>query len=353
MIGIMESVGMKKYIAALLCAVMMLSGCTLYERELPDDSSQAQPAAVEEERYEKLLPEIPLMVKNAPWRKGGRLRYSDFQIGGGDPLNEHIIENGEIYAYTCWRGLDDDGELLSIGSLAPRLWLTSTKESVLENYGETEVFETDLDNDRLYAYAVENAAMKMMDMMERSTEYVQYFYTVPGCSKAFAHVADLKFYFDSEGYIMLMAVEINEELMPLEGYGDDYSPKLYSQVRDVQAFDPEGYEMRVGVLQHDLFRYDVPRTDRPCPVYSFEDGEITARWYDFEGNEVSDHPVSAFDGGVKYGFDGERISLELNEDSGFNSDNTYFIFDKYFGCYRLYEPCWAQEDSSALLLRLR
>lgn len=331
--------------AAALAAAVCLSGCELNSKTSKNNDSGKTDNRIVEEPYVPLTYSFTDEQKEEGWETGKPLVYSDFVMS--EDFISKALENGEDgYSYTMWYGFDEDGERLNLGKNTSRLFRDCEKDLVLDAYGDAEVHEVDLANDQFYQSVKTDEYDRGVDMIERSSEYIEYYYKLPGKEAPFAHYMSFKFYFDEDGVGTLFAIIFNEDTMLYismlnDGmlWSDEYSP-----------VDPEGKSYQPAQLMLGVMDGDMPRTDKPMPIYTFKDGKIKSEWYMVDGTKAEEHPKSVFDDGVGYSFEDGEIVLDLK---GYNKDEVYIVYDRYLKCYELHEPCWREQGEFLLLSEVR
>ena len=334
---------MKKLTAAVMAAVLLLSGCTIdpkttQNKQKPEAREYTDSAAEVEFASAKISDDgkVP--------EYGGPLVYKDFSYGDTNffleyPPNENFI------TMVYFSGYDENGDWTGGVNGLVRMEEGDTKKNILEKYGAEETPISYLTDKQCILENLINNELFLANSYH-CISYCDKYYPIECGSLPFQQRASIRFYFDSYDDVALVTFNINDDLILLRQI--DEGRTLSYEDYGFEPYDPDGETLIPRVMLKGMSAYEQLHTDLSYPVLRFADGVMKIQWYDYGGSETEGEGLLKSGTELKYTLNGCNIDLELPE--GGNSMDTYISFNKYLGAYELHDPYWRDNYGCTLML---
>lgn len=335
---------MRKAAAVIFSAVMLLSGCSVTPESLKNSGKPEVREYKDDPEPEAVIEPAYVGYDDTAPEYGQPLVYRDFCFNDFDFLNNMVNEEEWLYCYTYWAGYDEDGDWHGSRDFFARMSGGETKEDVLAEYGGTALpYDPDKDYVLMWSRVYDDHTFE--ENTRHAVSYCDLTYPFPDRSLPFSQYAGLRFYFDADDDVILAAMYLNHDIMPL--YQIDWS--AYKTVGEgFELPEVEGETLIPRVMLKGMMGYEQLHTDMAYPCLTFEDGMVTVNWYDYEGNPAEGEGTLKDGLQLPYIMGENGIDFELPE--GGDNMATYISYNSYLDAYELHDPYWRENYGCTLLL---
>lgn len=331
--------------ASALLAAIMLCGCTVTPQAEKNNSNKPVAREYKDDSVvsDEVLP-AHIDPDNKEWENGGKLVHDDFSVGDDfNFLDNCVNDEQRVWTFVYWGAYDENDEKYRDLSFFLRTPYESTPYDIVECYGGKSI-PASKDDDKLLQYAEFTETEAFLMNAAHADHYFDYKYPFPEDSGRLGQYAGLRFYFDSNGQMVLAVMYLNDDLMPLSQVErDSYTFKEKDKMNL-----PEGCTLVPKVMLKGMENWHQLIADEAFPVLTFKDGKVKVKCKKTDGSDSEGE--GTFKTGTEMGYTETDTSVEFDLPAGSDNMTTYLSYNRYLDAYELHDPYWRDKYDCTLLM---